>query len=65
MPKLKTKKGARKRFKITGTGKIRAPRAGKSHLQTGKTRKLKRSLRRTQILSGGTEREARSLLPYG
>jgi large subunit ribosomal protein L35 len=65
MPKLKTKKGAQKRFKITGTGKIRAPRAGKSHLQTGKTRKRKRSLRGTHILTGGTERAARRLLPYG
>ena len=49
MPKLKTKKGAAKRFKTTATGKILRKKANRSHILTKKTRKRKRNLRR-----GGT-----------
>lgn len=45
MPKLKTHKGAKKRFKITATGKLKRRQAGKKHLNGGKTRKRKRQLR--------------------
>jgi large subunit ribosomal protein L35 len=44
MPKQKTRKGAAKRFRITGTGKIRRKKANKRHLLTGKSRKRKRQL---------------------
>jgi len=44
MPKLKTNSGAKKRFKITATGKILRKRAGKSHLLTKKSKKRKRKL---------------------
>ena len=44
MPKMKTKSGAKKRFEITGTGKIKRKHAFKSHILTKKTKKQKRNL---------------------
>ena len=44
MPKMKTKSSAKKRFKITGTGKIKRKHAFKSHILTKKTKKQKRNL---------------------
>ena len=44
MPKVKTKSGAKKRFKLTGTGKIKRKHAFKSHILTKKTKKQKRNL---------------------
>ncbi len=52
MPKMKTRRGAAKRFKITGSGKIRRNRANKSHILTKKTPKRKRRLRKGTILTG-------------
>jgi large subunit ribosomal protein L35 len=52
MPKMKTRRGAAKRFKITGSGKIRRNRANKSHILTKKTPKRKRQLRKGTILTG-------------
>ena len=46
MPKMKTHKGAKKRFKVTGTGKVKRQKAFKSHILTKKTSKRKRHLRR-------------------
>lgn len=51
MPKLKTHRGAAKRFKVTGTGKIKRNRAGKSHLMTGKPSKRTRRLRTSTTVS--------------
>lgn len=45
MPKMKTHKGAKKRFRITGTGKLKRKQAGKKHLNSSKTGKRKRHLR--------------------
>ena len=45
MPKMKTHKGAKKRFKITGSGKVKRMRAFKSHILTKKSPKRKRNLR--------------------
>ena len=45
MPKMKTHKGAKKRFSVTGTGKVRRLKAFKSHILTKKTSKRKRRLR--------------------
>jgi large subunit ribosomal protein L35 len=50
MPKLKTHKGAKKRFSITGKGKVRRLKAYKSHILTKKTAKRKRNLRRATVL---------------
>lgn len=59
MPKMKTHKGAKKRFSVTGTGKVRRLKAFKSHILTKKTSKRKRHLRRATIV--GTVGEAKNL----
>lgn len=51
MPKMKSHRGARKRFTITGTGKVRRMRAFKSHILTKKTSKRKRRLRQATTIS--------------
>ena len=51
MPKMKTHKGTKKRFRLTGTGKVKHRRAGTSHLATRKTHKQKRNLRGTGVLA--------------
>jgi large subunit ribosomal protein L35 len=50
MPKMKTHKGAKKRFSVTGTGKVRRLRANKSHILTKKDAKRKRRLRRPVLI---------------
>ena len=51
MPKMKSHKGARKRFKITGSGKVKRMRAFKSHILTKKSSKRKRRLRQSTTLT--------------
>jgi len=51
MPKMKTHKGAAKRFKVTGTGKVRRNKAFKSHILTKKTSKRKRRLRQAGLVA--------------
>ncbi|WP_162053042.1 50S ribosomal protein L35 [Pontibacter pamirensis] len=51
MPKVKTKSGAKKRFTLTGTGKIKRKHAFKSHILTKKTTKQKRNLTHTGLVS--------------
>lgn len=65
MPKLKTNKAAAKRFKITKTGKIKKVAAGRRHILTKKTRKLKRKLRQGSFLSPVEAKKIRRLMPYG
>ena len=55
MPKMKTHKGAKKRFKVTGSGKIKRFRAFKSHILTKKDAKRKRRLRRAATVSTNGE----------
>jgi large subunit ribosomal protein L35 len=64
MPKVKTHKGAAKRFKVTGSGKVRRYKAYKSHILTKKTAKRKRRLRQAGIVAttGDTKRVKRLLL---
>jgi len=63
MPKMKTHKGAKKRFKITGSGKVKRMRAFKSHILTKKSPKRKRHLRRaTTIHTRGEVRNIKRLL---
>jgi len=52
MPKMKTHKGTKKRFKVTAKGKVKHRQAGTSHLATRKTQKQKRQLRGTAVLDG-------------
>ena len=66
MPKLKTKRSAVKRFRMTGTGKIKAAKAFRRHnLSLGKNRKRKRHLRGTEVLSRRDEKHLKRALPYG
>ena len=66
MPKLKTKRSAVKRFRMTGTGKIKAGKAGRRHnLSLGKNRKRKRHLRHSQVLARRDEKHLKKALPYG
>ena len=51
MPKLKTHKGAAKRFKVTGSGLVKRKKAYGRHILTKKTRKRKRSLRKSALVS--------------
>jgi large subunit ribosomal protein L35 len=64
MPKLKTKRGAAKRFKITGTGKIKRAKAFKSHILTKKASKRKRKLRKSALVDSTNVPVIRRLLPY-
>ncbi len=64
MPKLKTHKGAAKRFKVTGSGKIVRNKGYKSHLLTGKPAKRTRRLRTDTVLAASDEKNIRTLLPY-
>jgi large subunit ribosomal protein L35 len=64
MPKLKTNRAAAKRFKRTGSGKLRRMKANKSHILTKKTRKRKRNLRKSTILSDADSRKVEMMVPY-
>lgn len=64
MPKLKTKKSASKRFKITAHGKIKRRKAFKSHILTKKSTKRKRNLRKPDFVSGGEKKNVKTMLPY-
>jgi large subunit ribosomal protein L35 len=65
MPKMKTHRGAAKRVKKTGTGKLKRMRAFKSHILTKKDRKRKRRLRSSTLISGADKKRLNRMLPYG
>ncbi len=64
MPKIKTNRGAAKRFSRTGSGKIRRRRAYHSHILTSKNQKRKRRLRTGTLIHAADERNVRKLIPY-
>lgn len=64
MPKLKTHSGAAKRFKKTGTGKVKRGHAFKRHILTSKTTKTKRHLRGGVILDKADEAKIKRMIPY-
>ena len=64
-PKLKTHKGAKKRFKITATGKILRTKGMKSHNRRKKAPRVKRAFDRMQELNPADKKQVESLLPYG
>ncbi|ALC16732.1 50S ribosomal protein L35 [Desulfuromonas soudanensis] len=64
MPKIKTNRGAAKRFRKTGTGKIRRNKAFTSHILTKKTTKRKRELRQGSIVSAVDHKNISRLIPY-
>ena len=64
MPKMKTRRAAAKRFKLTGSGKIKRAQAFRSHILTKKTSKRKRNLRKTSYVAPAQEKAMKKLLPY-
>lgn len=62
MPKVKTNSSAKKRFTLTGTGKIKRRHAYHSHILTKKTKKQKRNLDHVAIVDGTNKRQVRELL---
>jgi len=62
MPKMKTNRGAAKRFKLTATGKVKRAKAFHSHILTSKTTKRKRKLRGTAYASGPDARAVKKML---
>ena len=65
MPKMKTNKSVAKRFKLTGTGKVKRRQANKSHILTKKSQKRKRHLRDAQIAAPGDSARVRRMLQAG
>ena len=63
--KLKTHKGAKKRFKITGTGKVVSRHAFARHILTSKASKRKRKLAQSRTVSAPDAANVRAMLPYG
>ena len=64
MPKIKTNRGAAKRFKTTGSGKIVRNRAFASHILTKKSTKRKRRLRKSDLVHSSDRRNVTKLIPY-
>jgi large subunit ribosomal protein L35 len=64
MPKMKTKSAAKKRFKITGTGKVLSAAAGKRHGMIKRTAKFVRNAAGTMILSDSDEKIVKKYMPY-
>jgi large subunit ribosomal protein L35 len=64
MPKLKTHRGAAKRFKATATGRLKHKHPNHSHLLTGKARKRKRQLRQPDLMAASEVKSLKRLLPY-
>jgi large subunit ribosomal protein L35 len=63
--KLKTHKGAKRRFKVTGTGKLMMAKGMKSHFRRRKASRVKRQFDRMQDVPETSERKVRTMLPYG
>jgi large subunit ribosomal protein L35 len=64
MPKMKTKRAAEKRFKVTGSGKLKRAKAFKSHILTKKTTKRKRNLRKSTLADETNVKNMKRILPY-
>ena len=64
MPKIKSNRGAVKRFRVTASGKIKRNKGFKGHLLSGKTKKRKRGLRQAGLVSASEAKNIRKLIPY-
>ncbi|MEC7525549.1 MAG: 50S ribosomal protein L35 [Myxococcota bacterium] len=62
MPKMKTHSGAKKRFKVTGTGRVRRGKANKSHMMIGKNKRRLRRLRKNDMVDKADERNVLRML---
>jgi large subunit ribosomal protein L35 len=64
MPKLKTHRGAAKRFSLTAKDKVKRSKAFGSHILTKKTTKRKRTLRKSALVDSANYKEIKRLIPY-
>ena len=64
MPKIKTNSSAAKRFKVTGSGKIKRNKGFKRHILSSKSKKRKRNLRRATMVAAVEQKNIRKLIPY-
>ncbi len=64
MPKIKTNRSAAKRFKVTGTGKLKRNKAYKRHILTKKSAKTKRNLRKSAIIDSTNFKPMKKITPY-
>ena len=64
MPKMKTHRGAAKRFSLTGSGKVKRAKAYKSHILNKKSSKRKRNLRKGTYICAAEQRNIKVLIPY-
>lgn len=64
MPKMKSNSGAKKRFKKTGSGKVKRKKAGRRHILTKKTKKKKRNLRKDTLVDKTQEKNIKKMIPY-
>jgi large subunit ribosomal protein L35 len=64
VPKIKTNRAAAKRFRVTGSGKVKRNKGFKSHLLSSKNKKRKRHLRRGATVSEAETKNVRKLIPY-
>ena len=62
MPKMKTKSGAKKRFRLTATGKVKRSHAGKNHILTKKNRKRKNNLCKSALVDAGQQKTMKTLI---
>ena len=65
MPKMKTNRAAAKRFKVTGSGRVKRSKAGGNHMMQEKSRKRLRRLRKNDMVDKTFEKRIKLLLPYG
>ncbi|TDI58955.1 MAG: 50S ribosomal protein L35 [Alphaproteobacteria bacterium] len=65
MPKMKTKSGVKKRFKLTATGKVKMTQAGKQHGMIKRSNKQIRNQRGTTIMDESNAKAVRKMMPYG
>ena len=64
MPKMKTKRAAKKRFKLTANGKVKIKKANLRHILTKRSRNLKRDKRQAGYLQGADAKNAKRAIPY-
>ncbi len=64
MPKMKTSRAAAKRFKVTGSGKLKRNKAYKRHILTKKSPKTKRNLRKATLVDKSNVKNMKKILPY-
>jgi large subunit ribosomal protein L35 len=65
MPKMKTNKAAKKRFRVTGSGRVKRPKAGGNHGMQEKSRKRLRRLRNNDMVDSTMQKHVKRMLPYG